>query len=237
MTLSIFEAPTPIGRLIHARMQELRLRRGQVAARLGYENISKGARRLEQVSCGDLAGKEALLAKLPRALNLPEDVVAAAVEETRSQIEREIQAEFERQEARWRARFRPHALISTERSVPSPIFMAIFIGPETLKRVNFDASLPVAAIHEHVQDEIRRRQERTGQITCFGKATGYVLNWTPDRAERFDLAGNLIEVMDRAQRLGEGVFRFRGTRAIPGPTIRALIGPLKSVPERDGEAQ
>jgi hypothetical protein len=144
-------------------------------------------------------------------------------------------AEFERREARWRANFRPHALISTERSVPSPIFIAIFVGPETLKRVEFDADLPVATIHRLVQDEIRRRQSGSGQIMCFGQATGYVLNWTPDRAERFDLAGNLIEVMDRADRLGEGFFRFRG-RVVEGPTIRAVIGSQNSVPERNGEA-
>jgi hypothetical protein len=120
--------------------KELRLPCGQVAARLGYRNLSKGARRLEQVSCGDLADKEALLAKLPRALDLAEEVVGAALEETRSQIEREIQAEFECKEARWRARFRPHALISTGQSVPSPIFVAIFIGPERLKWMKFDAS-------------------------------------------------------------------------------------------------
>jgi hypothetical protein len=54
MSPSIFEAATPIGRLIQARMAELRLRRWQLAARLGYRNISKGCRRLEEVSPGDL---------------------------------------------------------------------------------------------------------------------------------------------------------------------------------------
>jgi hypothetical protein len=28
-----------------------------------------------------------------------------------------------------------------------------------------------------------------------GRATGYVINWTPDRAERFDPDGNLLEVL------------------------------------------
>jgi hypothetical protein len=83
--------------------QQLTLRKtpisGQLAVRLGYRNISKGVRRLDRICHGELMGKDQILAKLPSALNLPEDVVAAAIQETRKQVEREIQAEFERQEA------------------------------------------------------------------------------------------------------------------------------------------
>jgi hypothetical protein len=86
-------------------MKELGIRSGRLAVRLGYRNISKGVRRLDQVCHGDLVGKEQLLANLPHALGLPEDVVAAAIQETRKQIEREMLAEFERQEARCRANF------------------------------------------------------------------------------------------------------------------------------------
>jgi hypothetical protein len=72
---------TPLGRLICMRMTSLGIRSGQVAARLGYRNIAKGVRRFDEVCRGDLAGKEQLLAKLPGALNFPEDVVAAVIQE------------------------------------------------------------------------------------------------------------------------------------------------------------
>ncbi len=47
-----------------------------------------------------------------------------------------------RAEAEWRAAFQPHAIIVTERSVPSPIFVAALIGVEKILRIEFDTSLP-----------------------------------------------------------------------------------------------
>ena len=47
-----------------------------------------------------------------------------------------------RAEAEWRAAFQPHAIIATERSVPSPIFVAALIGVEKILRIDFDTSLP-----------------------------------------------------------------------------------------------
>jgi hypothetical protein len=73
--------------LIRNRMKELGIRSGRLAARLGYRNVSKGVRRLDQVCHGDRAGKKELLANLPHALGLSEDVVAMAIDETRKQIE------------------------------------------------------------------------------------------------------------------------------------------------------
>jgi hypothetical protein len=119
---------TAFGRSIRQRIKCLGLRSGRLAARLGYRNISKGVRRLDRVCRGDLVGHDQLLANLPGALGLSGDVVAAAIEETRQEVERARQAELERAEAEWRRRFRPHALITTEREVPSPIFLAVFIG-------------------------------------------------------------------------------------------------------------
>jgi hypothetical protein len=215
---------TPFDRLIRGRMNDLGVRSGRLAARLGYRNISKGARRLEEVCRGDLVGKQQLLANLPGALGLPDDVVAAAIEETRQEVERARQAELERAEAEWRRRFRPHALITTEREVPSPIFLAVFIGPEVLKRVDFDPALPVEVIHQREQEVLRRRLGQwNGEIIAFGKATGYVLNWEPDRAERYDLAGHLLEVLERAERLDDGSLSF-GRQVVEGPTVRAVIG-------------
>ena len=38
--------------------------------------------------------------------------------------------------------FLPHAIILTERSVPSPIFVAALVGVEKILRIDFDTSLP-----------------------------------------------------------------------------------------------
>jgi len=41
----------PLDRLIRKRMKELGIRSGRLAARLGYLNLSKGARRIDEL-CG-----------------------------------------------------------------------------------------------------------------------------------------------------------------------------------------
>jgi hypothetical protein len=171
---------TPLGRLIYRRLRELGLRPAALAARLGYKNLSKGCRRIDEICQGDLARKERIVACLPAALELRDDVVEVAVEETRDQIERAREAER-------RASFRPAARITTERKVHGRC-------AAMLQWVYFDSDLPVEDIHRLVQTAIRRRGW-TGWIDL-GRPTGYVLFLSPDRRESYDVAGNLIEVQD-----------------------------------------
>jgi hypothetical protein len=58
-------------------MREMGIRSGRLAARLGYRNISKCVRRLDEVCRGDYVA----------ARCLPDEVVAA-IEETRNEVER-----------------------------------------------------------------------------------------------------------------------------------------------------
>jgi hypothetical protein len=48
----------------------------------------------------------------------------------------------EAREAAWRLAFRPHAIIATDSSIPSPIFVAALIGVENILRIDFDLSQP-----------------------------------------------------------------------------------------------
>jgi hypothetical protein len=57
-----------LGIVKESRFQGLGISSRQLAARLGYLNLSKGARRIDELCRGDFAGKERLLAKLPGAL-------------------------------------------------------------------------------------------------------------------------------------------------------------------------
>ena len=68
---------------------------------------------------------------LPAALEVPVDVIKRAVEESRKYLR-------ESEEAAWRAAFRPHAIILTERQRPQPLFVAALIGVDVLLRLDFD---------------------------------------------------------------------------------------------------
>jgi hypothetical protein len=123
------EQKLAISALVGRRCRDLGLSGVELVHRCGYKNISKGLRRLEQLHAGDFKRTTGLVRTLAVALNVPVDVVNAAVEETQRYLR-------DSAEAAWRAAFKPHAVIMTER--PWPFFVAAFIGVDVLLRVDFD---------------------------------------------------------------------------------------------------
>jgi hypothetical protein len=96
--------------------------------------------------------------------------------------------------------FRPHAIIATERSVPSPIFVAALIGVEKILRIDFDTSLPEAT---YVHQALAQIPEQT---IAFGRPTGVIVNYSADRAVRYDLKGDPIEILTEAIQCGKASF-------------------------------
>ncbi len=93
--------------------------------------------------------------------------------------------------------FRPHAIIVTERSIPSPIFVAAIIGVERILRIDFDTSLPEDT---YVQQALAQIPEQT---IAFGRPIGVTINYAPDRAVRYDLKGEPVETLTEAVRCGK----------------------------------
>ena len=100
-------------------------------------------------------------------------------------------------EAEWRVAFRPHAIIATDRSVPSPIFVAALIGVERILRIELDTSLPKET---YAQQALAKLPEQT---IAFGRPIGVTVNYAPDRAVLYDLKGDPIETLTAAVRCGE----------------------------------
>jgi hypothetical protein len=104
-------------------------------------------------------------------------------------------------EAEWRVAFRPHAIIATDRSVPSPIFVAALVGVEKILRIDLDTSLPEET---YAQQALAKVPEQT---IAFGRPIGVTVNYAPDRAVRYDLTGNPVETLTEAVRCGKAYFR------------------------------
>ena len=96
--------------------------------------------------------------------------------------------------------FRPHAIIATDRSVPSPIFVAALIGVEKILRIDFDTSLTEET---YVHQALAKVPELT---VAFGRPIGVTVNYAQDRAVRYDLKGNPIETLTEAVRCGRAFF-------------------------------
>jgi hypothetical protein len=198
-----------IAALIRSRMTELGLSRGEFAKRLGYKNIAKGIRRIDVLCDGDLEGTKHFLDVLPQALETSAETVKLALEQTVRELELAEKQEAEARDKIWRDNFCPHAIILTERTVPSPIFVAAMIGVEKLLRIDLDATQgPVS----FVMQVLNRLPD---QVPAFGKPIGFVINYSPDHAIRFDLNGQPTAILDKAVRPGTAVLLRLGGRPIP----------------------
>jgi hypothetical protein len=67
-----------------------------------------------------------------------------------------------------------------------------------------------------------------GTIPTFDMTTGFVINYSPDDAVRFDLEGKPLEVLDRAYRLGQATFHLKG-RAVSREEWKGTRGEVEIV--------
>lgn len=230
MAISFVLEPLAIASLIVDRSQVLGLSRADLVRRTSYKNIPKGLRRLDDLLSGELDKARVLIGALPAVLDVPPEMVEHAIEETRRQVADAKEAARQAREAAWRAAFRPHAIVLTERTVPQPIFVAAIIGVERLLRMDFDLALPPVSYVSQAQAGIRRKlsefKSESGRISdalpAFGRPVGVIVNYTPDRAIRFDLHGNALEILPRAHRPTDAYITLRG-RPIPPATLRAIM--------------
>jgi hypothetical protein len=206
-----------IAALIRSRMTELGLSRGEFAKRLRYKNIAKGIRRFDALCDGDLEWTKQLLDALPQALETSADTVKRALNQTVREIEMAEKQEAEARDQLWRENFCPHAIILTERSVPSPIFVAAMIGVDKLLRIDLDATHGPVTFVRQVLDRL------PDAVPAFGKPIGFVINYSPDKAVRFDPNGQPITILDKAVRPGTAVLRLGG-RPIPTEALRLVFG-------------
>ena len=207
-----------IAALIRSRMAELGLSRGQFAKRLGYKNIAKGIRRIDALCEGDIEGTKQFLDVLPQALEASPETVTLALEQTGREIELAEKHEAEARDKIWRENFCPHAIILTGRTVPSPIFVAAMIGVEKLLRIDVDATQGPMSFVRHVLDRLPEG------VSAFGKAIGFVINYSPDKAVRFDSNGHPIAILDKAVRPGTAVLLRLGGRPVTAEALGVLFG-------------
>ncbi len=94
--------------LVKKRCEELDLTPKPLINRCGYKNTAKGLRRLEHLLQGEFSGCAMLIEALPCALEIPIQAVLDALGNTTQQLR-------DAEEEAWRAAFKAHAVILTER--------------------------------------------------------------------------------------------------------------------------
>ncbi|MFZ3325669.1 MAG: hypothetical protein WA231_07145 [Methylocella sp.] len=206
-----------IATLVRSRMIELSLSRGELAKR-GYKNLAKGIRRIDVLCGGDVEGTKQFLDALPQALETSAETVKRALDQTVREIKLVERQEAEARDKIWRENFCPHAIILTERTVPSPIFVAAIIGVEKLLRIDLDATQGPVRFVRQVLDRLPEG------VPAFGKTAGFVINYSPDKAVRFDSNGQPIAILDKAVRPGTAVLLRLGGRPIAAEALGLVFG-------------
>lgn len=129
------------------------------------------------------------------------NVLDVPIEKLDRAIQASKDAYYGKIDADWRAAFQPHAVLVTANKIPRPIFVAVMTGsaqklyiipPDSLSKLSWPVWLA-----RNVPEE----------LPAFGKIEGFVINYTPDHAVRFDLVGNPVETLNSTYRRGLGHMR------------------------------
>jgi hypothetical protein len=215
--MSVSHEPLPTVVLLNERCADLKLKPADLVRRCGYKNITKGLRRLDEFRGCDFEASRGLIAALPNALGVPPEQLAEAIERTKQQLR-------EASEKAWRAAFRPHAIIMTERNRPTSITLCVIVGSNRVRHIDFPEDLALGSYPHYAHDITKKRIEpRGGEILFFGKAIGFVVNYSPDSAVSFDLDGKPLATLDCAYQLGSMFISIGGHRFSPSE-VDALAG-------------
>lgn len=218
----------PIRMLIEERKTVLGLNASRLAHRCGYTNTTKGIRRLDEL-CGGYLELPDLIKALPSALEVPAEAISQAIEDTRRVLQELRTVELRAAEEAWRASFVPHAIVLTERTRPEPIFAAACFGMRRLLVIELDHTEPEQTFPQQARNGLAEKLasfgSAIGQIPAYGSPTGFVVNFTPDRAVEFALSGDPIRVLDKAYR-PHGAFLMLGS----GKPLEGVLPPVIVAP-------
>jgi hypothetical protein len=187
----------PIHDLVEARSKELGIRRQELARRCGYLNVAKGIRRIEAMCAGDLESSSArtILRGLATALKVEQAVVDETVRETGDCLDKRKRMVLDEQQTVRRLTFEPNAyLIGSEKQPSSITIFGLSGGAEHWQRITLDCSRAPVTYATQALAVARR----TPVVPFFGPTTGFIVNYTPNHAVRFDIKGNPVEVLNRA---------------------------------------
>jgi hypothetical protein len=207
-------ASTPLADLIARRSEALGSSEAELLERLGYRNRSKGLARLRAFrEARGLEGIEHLRKPLAEALGVPVATVDEAIERTRD-IARA------RADAAYAAGFRPHAILKTEREVPSHITLAAICRADRWRRIDFeDGSNPITYVTQVLA-------QCPDGLPFFGRVEGFWINYAPEQAVEYGRDGNPVAVGDRSIVFGTlvsvrpwiTVVGTQDSKSVPQPT-------------------
>ena len=196
-----------IHRFLQETMKQKKISKKELAQRLGYNNISKGIRRIDEF-LEKATLNEYIVYNLHSALDEPKEKILGKLEETKEEIVREIQKQEEEKRQKQeeeRKNFKPFLYCVTEYPKPSPIFICAMTQSFLLKKVALPSTfneLSIEAKQKAIKDAIKEHHNFVGQkwhgrIPAYGKILTYTLVVEYDYNEEdlpvYAIDGSIIE--------------------------------------------
>jgi hypothetical protein len=155
-----------------------------IVIKMGYKNVTKGLRRLQNVLNGG-SKDEQFLVKLSQVLSFPVEEIIKIRSDYEYRVAKEV--------------FRPHLLAVTSNHIPSPIFVGAMVAHQRF--IYFEDDFleleyidQLARVSGHV---IAHMVKQDGRIPAFGRIKYYILQRAYDEAKSdrlfFDTSGSLID--------------------------------------------
>jgi transcriptional regulator with XRE-family HTH domain len=196
-----------IHKFLQETMKQKKLSKKELARRLGYNNISKGIRRIDEF-LEKATLNEHIIYNLHSALDEPKAKILEKLEETKEEIALEIhkqEEEKKQKEKEERKNFKPFLYCVTEKPKPWPIFISALTQSYLLKKVNLPNNFNELS-HEQKQNAMKDvikehynfiQQRWSGIIPAYGKILAYTFVPTYDYNEEdlpvYTIDGTLIE--------------------------------------------
>jgi hypothetical protein len=161
----------PIGRFILERSRALGITRSDLVRRLGYRDIGSGHKALSEVLLTGVMPRH-VAKHLANALHIEDALVESVIGATTLQKCDEARRRRVETEQAYRASFRPHLQVQTERAVPSPIFVAALLTVARLRIIRVPEEALTA--NDEARDGIIQNiivdhwRENGGHVPAFG---------------------------------------------------------------------
>lgn len=173
------------------RRKELRLDRADVAERMGYSNVDKGIRRVEELESGKSEHFSELGPAVAKALETTFEYLVELLRISREQASEDIDADY-------RKRFRPHVVWETPGESRPPRFIGSY--DRWLIHYFDEHSSPSSYL-----EQAKAAMPKDRVVSLFGTIRSFVINYSPDDAARYDPDGQLLERLPTARRLGHTI--------------------------------
>ena len=188
--------------LLYGRLSHLRLKRSQVVTALGYRNLNKGIRRLQELEESGFWSSKDQVRILVNTLQVGLITLLKALSATRRANRNERLQQEALAHENWVQSFVPHAFCIGDREIPSPIFVVAYMGADRILGIPFDISLPQQTWVEQILKVLPK------QVPAFGNVIGFVINYAPDKAIYYDRCGNQVKSTSKPHKLGKASLKI-----------------------------